>query len=158
MSVASNSGLRAKAVYLLLRRCSSSAQNLIIWHELPTFRQLLVRPGEVVPEPYDPWLMTTAIVAAQCAYWYRLQKVGIPFKNPNVIASHVFLLWGRLNFLYGGGLFSVVIFRHLPQIDLAADFWLAATRAPIFVLSLFTMFCFSLELERLAAVLSPPHS
>jgi hypothetical protein len=158
MTVVSNVDRHARVVYLLLMTVQFVGTNLIVWHELPIFRQLLLHPGEVVAEPYDPWLMTMAIAAAQCAYWYRLYKVPIPFKSPNVIANHVLLLWGRLNFIFGGALFSVVVFRHLPEFDLAANFWLAMTRAPIFVLSLFAIFCFTLELERVATVLSPPHS
>jgi hypothetical protein len=157
MTVVFHSGRQEKVVYLLLTTVQFIGTNFIIWHELPTLRQLLLRPGEVVAEPYNPWLMTLAIAAAQCAYWYRLIEIPIPFKNPNVIANHVLLLWGRLNFIFGAALFSVVVFRHLPEME-AGDFWFAMTRAPIFVLSLFAMFCFTLELERLAAALSPPPS
>jgi hypothetical protein len=156
MTVAASPEQRGKVVYLLLLAVQFVGENVIVWQALPAFRQLLRHPDQIILEPYDTWTVIGAIAAAQAAYWYRLHRVAIPFSDPSVIGNHLFLLWGRLNFIFGGGLFSVVIFRHLPEMDFEAGVWLATARAPIFILALFTMFCFSLELERLGAAFAPP--
>ena len=46
----------------------------------------------------------------------------------NLILSHLFLFLGRLNFIFGGALFAVVFFRHLPALDGQADVRLMAVR------------------------------
>jgi hypothetical protein len=56
---------------------------------------------------------------------------------------------GRLSFIFGGALFSVAFFRHLPQLDQGADILVTTSRGMLLVGSLFALFCFSLELERL---------
>jgi hypothetical protein len=61
----------------------------------------------------------------------------------------VFLFLGRLSFIFGSALFSVVVFRHLPELGRDTDFLLLARRGTIFVGCLFAPFCISLEVERL---------
>jgi hypothetical protein len=63
--------------------------------------------------------------------------------------NHLFLFFGRLSFIFGSALFSVVIFRHLPELSRETDFLLMAQRGIIFVGCLFALFCTSLEVERL---------
>jgi hypothetical protein len=61
----------------------------------------------------------------------------------------VFLFLGRLSFIFGSALFSVVVFRHLPELGRDIDMPLAARRGIIMVGCLFALFCASLEVERL---------
>jgi hypothetical protein len=56
------------------------------------------------------------VVMMQIAYWYRLRCVPLPSQRSNLIVSHLFLFLGRLAFIFGGSLFGVVFFRHLPEI------------------------------------------
>jgi hypothetical protein len=46
-------------------------------------------------------------------------------------------------------LFSVAVFRHLPQLGRDTDLLLAISRGAILIASLFALFCASLEVERL---------
>jgi hypothetical protein len=59
------------------------------------------------------------------------------------------LFLGRLAFIFGGSLFGVVFFRHLPEINHGADLWLMFRRGLQLLASLFALFCVTLELERL---------
>jgi len=43
------------------------------------------------------------------------------FKSSNLILSHLFPFLGRLSFIFGGTLFSVVFFGHLPALDNHVD-------------------------------------
>lgn len=63
--------------------------------------------------------------------------------------DHLLLFLGRITFIFGGSLFAVVFFRHLPEIDQGADIWLMVRRGLQLVASLFALFCVTLELERL---------
>jgi hypothetical protein len=85
----------------------------------------------------------------QIAFWYRLLHVPIPTLRPSPLLCHVFLFLGRLSFIFGSALFSVVVFRHLPELGQDTDVFLAVRRGIIFVACLFALFCSSLEVEKL---------
>ena len=141
-------------VYLLLLTVQLTGVLFIVLNGLPEFRQLVARPGEQLPyTPYHNPATIFIVIAMQAAYWYRLQCVPIPDQASNMILSHFFLFIGRLTFIFGGSLFAVVFFRHLPQIDQGADSWLMLHRGLQLVASLFALFCATLELERLGRAL-----
>jgi len=56
---------------------------------------------------------------------------------------------GRISFIFGASLFSVVAFRHVPELDRSANCLLIAKGGVILCASLFALFCVALELERL---------
>jgi hypothetical protein len=60
---------------------------------------------------------------------------------------------GAPHLYFGGSLFAVVFFRHLPEIDSGADSALMLHRGLQLVASLFALFCATLELERLGRAL-----
>jgi hypothetical protein len=127
---------------------------LFIWKELPAFNQLLRNPGQQLPYiPYDDLTTIGILLAMQVAYWYRLRRIPIPFQGPNLILSHLFLFLGRLSFIFGGALFAVVFFRHLPALDHDVDALLMAGRGLLLGGALFALFCLTLELERLGQAL-----
>jgi hypothetical protein len=53
-----------------------------------------------------------------------------------------------LSFVFGSALFSVVLFRHVPELTREADILLTVRRGLLLVASLFALFCASLEVER----------
>jgi hypothetical protein len=139
-----------RATYLLLLAVQITGAASLIWKELPTLSQLTLSPGEQIPYvPQDNFTAISALVAMQVAYWYRLVRVPIPFCNSNLLLNHLFLFLGRLSFIFGGTLFSVVVFRHLPQLDQGADILVMTRHGMLLIGSLFALFCFSVELERL---------
>src|SRR5271167_1462125 len=144
-----NGSLRV-AAYLFLLAVQITGGVFLIWRELPAFNQLLRNPGEQLPHiPYDDLTTIGILLAMQVAYWFRLRCIPIPFQGPKPILSHLFLFLGRLNFIFGAALFSVVVFRHLPALEGSADELLMAKGGVLLVISLFVLFCLTLELERL---------
>lgn len=146
--------LKPRAVYLLLLTVQLTGALFIVLNGLPEFRHLVAHPGEQLPyTPYHNPATIVMVVAMQAAYWYRLQCVPIPSQGSNTILSHLLLFLGRLTFIFGGSLFAVVFFRHLPEIDQGADTWLMLRRGLQLAASLFALFCVTLELERLGRAL-----
>ena len=146
--------LKPSAVYLLLLSVQLTGVLFIILSGLPEFRQLMAHPGEQLPyAPYHNPATIFMVIAMQAAYWYRLRCVSIPSQGSNTILSHLLLFLGRLTFIFGGSLFAVVFFRHLPEIDQGADTWLMLRRGLQLAASLFALFCATLELERLGRAL-----
>jgi hypothetical protein len=89
------------------------------------------------------------LCVTQISFWYRLLCVAIPSPRPNLFLNHFFSFLGRLSFVFGGTLFAVVVFRHLPHLERDADLLQLTERGIIFVGCLFALFCTSLEMERL---------
>lgn len=85
----------------------------------------------------------------QTSFWIRLHYVPIPSQRANIFLSHMFLFLGRLSFIFASALFSVVVFRHLPELGPETNIHLMVQRGIIFVACLFALFCTSLEVERL---------
>jgi hypothetical protein len=136
--------------YLLLLAVQIFGALVFIWQELPEFAQLLRNPGVQLPrDVYSDLIILGVFCVMQISFWSRLLYVPIPFRNSNLFLNHLFLFLGRLGFVFGGSLFAVVVFRHLPEIDRDIDVLLAAERGLIFVGCLFALFCTSLEVERL---------
>jgi hypothetical protein len=142
---------RPKAViYLLLLVVQAIGAIFVMWKELPAFRQLLLNPGDQLPnDPYEYSVTIGILLVMQAAYWYRLLRIPIPFRDSSLVMSHLLLFMGRLSFVFGGALFSVVFFRHLPALDSHINILLMARRGMVLVATLFALFCFALELERL---------
>jgi hypothetical protein len=138
------------AIYLSLLAIQIAGALVFVWQQLPEFRQVVTSPGEQLPKDASSDLMMAAILLVmQAAFWIRLLRIPIPFRRPNVFLNHLFLFFGRLSFIFGSALFSVVVFRHLPELGRDTDFLLMARRGLLFVGCLFALFCTSLEVERL---------
>jgi hypothetical protein len=144
----------ARTIYLMLLAVQIIGAMFLIVTVLPDFRQVALYPGQQLPYMRgDDFGLIVALVIMQGAYWVRLQRVPIPYQGSSVILSHIFLFLGRLSLIFGGALFAVVFFRHLPELGPSADAWLMARRGVLLVGMLFVLFCFTLELERLGAAL-----
>lgn len=137
-------------IYLFLLAAQICGVILLVWQGLPAFRQVLLNPGEQPSNQTYPELAMLAVSAGmQISYWCRLRYIPIPSQRPNIFLSHLFLFLGRLSFIFGSALFSVVVFRHLPELSRDTDALVMTRRGTIFVGSLFALFCASLEVERL---------
>jgi hypothetical protein len=138
------------AIYWLLLAIQIFGAIAFVWQELPEFGQVLDNPGEQLPKNIKADLMVAGIfVVMQIAFWIRVLRVPVPFRRPNILLNYVFLFLGRLSFIFGSALFSVVVFRHLPEMDRDTNFLLMIPRGAAFVGCLFALFCTSLEVERL---------
>jgi hypothetical protein len=142
---------RSKAkLYLVLLAVQMLGAISFVWQELPEFRQVVDYPGKQLPYDTPSDLVTVGVLLVmQISFWYRQLNVPIPLRRPNMILNLVLLFLGRLSFIFGSALFSVVVFRHLPELDRETDIPLAAWRGMLLVGCLFALFCSSLEVERL---------
>ena len=142
---------RGNIAYLFLLATQLAGTIIFVWQELPEFEQLLLNPGEQLPKDiYSDATAFGIFCMMQIAYWCRVLYVPIPFRRPNLFLNHVILFFGRLSFIFGGSLFAVVVFRHLPRLEPDFDVLLATERGLIFIGCLFALFCTRLEVDRLA--------
>ena len=136
--------------YLFLLAIQLSGAIFFICQELPEFRQIVLYPGKQLPKDTNSDLLMVGVFAVlQISFWIRLHYVPIPVRRANAFLSHLFLFLGRLSFIFGSALFSVGVFRHLPELGPETNILLTVQRGIIFVACLFALFCTSLEVERL---------
>jgi hypothetical protein len=130
--------------YLLLVALEAAGAIVILWHGLPLYRSLLSVAGYQQADAGILVWALAAIVLIQASYWTSTFKVFPSLLVPqHVFAGHGVLFLARLNFVFVSSLFAVVVFSR--PVDLEFVAWRAATLLAV----LFSMFCFSLELERL---------
>jgi hypothetical protein len=133
-----------RTAYLLLVALEASGATIILWHGLPLYRSLLSVAGYQQADAGILVWALAAIVLIQASYWTSTFKVFPSLSVPrHVFAGHAVLFLARLNFVFVSSLFAVVVFSR--PVDLEFVAWRAATLLAV----LFSMFCFSLELERL---------
>jgi hypothetical protein len=121
---------------------------VFILQELPEFRQVVLAPGQQLRgHSLRSW-------DGRCSFWdancLLVQAIACPNSStaPEPFAVSRFSFSGAPQFIFGSALFSVVVFRQVPELDREADMFLVVERGIIFVACLFALFCSSLEVER----------
>lgn len=129
---------------------------LLLWSAFPIYRTILAAPGQPLQDmPGSPLVIVLALVAFHGAYWYRLMRVPIEVRRRGLLISHLVHFCGRMSFIFGGALFALVAFRHLPELNQAIDPLQLLGRMLALLIILFSLFCYTLELERVAAAMRP---
>jgi hypothetical protein len=149
---------RETGIYLLLFAAQVLGALTFIWQALPEFKLLAGNPGAQLPRDGFSDLVSFGVLCMmQIACWCRVLLVPIPFRYPQILLNHLFLFLGRLSFIFGGALFGIVVFRHLPELDASIDLLLSIKRGMILLGCLFALFCTSLEVERLGQAFESGH-
>ena len=145
-----NNAQRNPGIYLLLLALQILGAITFVWQTLPEFSQVADNPGAQLPRDGLSDLISFGVLCVmQLAFWYRVLRVPIPFRHPQIFLQHLFLFLGRLSFIFGSALFGIVVFRHAPELAAGIDVLLTAKRGMILLGCLFALFCTSLEVERL---------
>lgn len=104
------------------------------------------------PQELETWrlaIVAGSVAVLQCCYWTRLRRVSIHIPFQNILVGHLIVFASRVSFFFGGVFFSVVFFRHLPQLDVLPTINQGVTKSLAVLTILFSLFCYALELERL---------
>jgi len=134
-------------MYPLLLGLEVAGAIIILWHGVPIYRGLLEGTVQQTDFAIAIWAIV-GILLIQTPYWISTLKVFRLLSVPqHIYASHAVMFLARLNFVFVSGLFSAVV------IVRAADLEFVAWRAALLGAVLFSMFCFSIELERLGKLL-----
>ena len=122
----------------------------LLWEGLPVYRHLLSSPSSEAP----PVAITTAcvsIVVMQVAYWFALRlQSKITFRR-HVVLSHLLLWIGELSYFFPHALAALCLFDRLQEMEERRFF---PERLALLVALLFAMYCFKLQLERLAEAIN----
>jgi hypothetical protein len=111
--------------------------NLGVSHSLPLMESIL---------------LTGMLCTFQVVYWYRIRNINLP-EWRSAVFGHLVGFASRLSFIVGGALFSVFFLRHAPDLNSSEGAIVLLPRVTILTVSLFCLYCYTLELERLANTL-----
>jgi hypothetical protein len=148
---------RWAAAYTGLLVLQTAAASCLSWMILPIFRRMISRLGE--PQDFELWRLATVmgrVIVLQVCYWVRLQRVPIYVPFQNVLIGHLLLFSSRASFFFGGAFFSVIFFRHVPELGALPPLGQGFAQALAIIAILFALFCYSLELERLGKAIEGP--
>ncbi|MFN3659255.1 MAG: hypothetical protein ACK4UO_18565 [Pseudolabrys sp.] len=143
--------------YALLLLMQTLAVVVLLAGTLPIYLELLALPGrQLAVMPQSPVLLVAALLLFHCAYWFRLTRVPIVVRRHNLVLSHLVLFIARLSFIFGAAFFGLIAFRHLPSLAEVTDTFMLVMRLGAALIILFSLYCYSTELERLGQAIRPP--
>jgi len=129
---------------------------LLLWSASPIYRTIPAAPGQKLEVmPGSPVAIILSLVAFHGSYWYRLTRVPIVIGRHGLLLSHLVVFLGGLSFIFGGALFALVIYRHLPDLSQAIDPLQLVSRMLAMLAIQFSLFCYTLELERVGTAMRP---
>lgn len=142
--------------FRLLFVAETAAVAALLWASAPIYRAIMAAPGQQLADiPSSPFLIIMGLVVFHAAYWYRLRRVDVVVDTRSLFLSHLVVFAGRLCFVFGGAMFGLVVFRHLPDMSEVVDPLRLISRSLAMLTVLFSLFCYALELERIGVALSP---
>lgn len=138
------------AAYLSLLGLQTAAASLLFWTIFPTFQRLVLRSGQPqMLEARTVLVALAAVLVLQACYWVRYHHVPVWAPLGSALIGHLLVFASRASFFFGGALFSAVVFRHIPQLGFLPPLGQGLAEALGLFAVLFSLFCYSLELERL---------
>jgi len=132
---------------LLLLTAQTVGAAIILVNGMPVYRQMVGDFPNHQPHPGILWWAVVAVIIIQAAYWLRVRlQPPLPWRA-HVVIGHLAFFVARLSFIFASSTFTVIFFARFDQLSLPPH------RIAMVLALLFSLFCYTLELERLARAL-----
>ena len=138
---------RRPGVHLLLLVAETIGVAIILGDGVPLYNQVVRNVESHKPQPGVLWWAVAAVVLVQGSYWLRARFQQPPPWNGHPVIAHVILFMGRLAFVFATSVFSFVFLVNYEKLDVPLY------RIVMLMMLLFSMFCWTLDLERFARAL-----
>jgi hypothetical protein len=133
--------------YFLLLAVQTAGAVIVLVNGVPIYRQMVAGAGRPEPHPGILWWAVAAVTLIQGAYWLRVRlNKALPAGGYTFI-GHIAQFVGRLSFIFASSTFTVVFLARFEELSMPPQ------RVVMVLALLFSLFCYSLELERLARAL-----
>ncbi len=130
--------------YFFLFGLQTVGMAMVFFKGVPIYRQLARDFAGHQPQPSILWWAAAAVGLIQAAYWARMRLQVSPSLVRQVLAGHLVSFAARLTFILASSTFGVMFLVRFDQLSLSPQ------RILMLLLLLFSVFCYTLELERLA--------
>ncbi|MEK7779880.1 MAG: hypothetical protein AAB370_00095 [Verrucomicrobiota bacterium] len=134
-------------VYWVLLALQTVGAVIVLGNGVPFYRQLVSDFENHQPLTGIIWWAVASGLVMQIAYWLRVWLQPPLPTSGYVVLGHLTAFVARLSFILASSTFSVVFFLRFEQLSLPPH------RVFLMLVVLFSLFCWSLELERLAKAL-----
>ncbi len=149
MAPVTNQRLRNKPwIYPLLLAVQTVGGVIVLVNGVPIYRQIVGSAGKPDPHPGILWWAVISVLLIQGAYWLRVWLRLVSPRGGYPFLGHLAQFAARLSFIFASSTFSTVFLARFEQLAFPPH------RIAMVLLLLFSMFCWSLELERLARALN----
>ena len=146
-SISSAETRSGPGVYLLLVGLQTVGAAVVLVNGAPIYRQLTTDFANHQPQPGILWWAVVAMVLIQVGYWLRMQLDPVLPQAVHVVVGHLLAFVARLSFILASSTFTVVFLIRFEQLSLPPH------RILMILVLMFSMFCWTLELERFARAL-----
>ena len=138
---------RRQGLYLFLVAAQTAGAAIVLVNGVPIYRQLVRDFSKHEPEPGILWWAVAAVALIQFAYWLRVWLQPSLPQSRHVVIGHLAYFVARLSFVFTSSTFAVVFLARYDQLNPSLP------RTLVVLAMLFSLFCYTLELERLAKAL-----
>ncbi len=135
---------RGQGQYLSLIAVETAGAAAILWDGIPIYRDMMRDISGHRPQPGVLWWAWAGAILALSAYVLRVWLRPPMPQSSHAIAGHIISFVGRLSFVAATSTFSLVFINHFGELNLPPY------RMAVILVLLFAIFCWNLELERLA--------
>lgn len=134
-------------LYLALLAVQTAGAAIVLVNGVPIYRQLASDFASHRSQPEIKWWAFAAVLLIQAGYWLRVRLQPALPAGGHVLIGHVAAFVARLSFILASSFFGVVFLIRFEELSLPPQ------RIAMILALLFSMFCWTLELERLAKAL-----
>jgi hypothetical protein len=121
---------------------------IVLVNGVPIYRQIASDFSHHEPQPGVLWWALGAVLLMQTAYWLRVRWQPALPHGKQILLAHLVAFVGRLSFILGSSTFSVLFLVRYAELSLPPH------RVILVLAMLFSIFCFTLELEQLGRSLN----
>lgn len=122
---------------------------IFFWKGIPLYREVLADPSKQQERASIMIWVLAAIVLIQAGFWssHRLRPPASRFTNS--LLSQIMLFFGRMAFVFASTVFGFVFIANQP------NYRAYGLRYLVILAGLFSLYCYTQELERLARAFLP---
>lgn len=136
-------------LYFLLLAVQTAGAVLLLSNWIPLYQTMAQDFAKYTPDP-TPWWAVAGVVLIQAAYWPQLRLQPPVPRRGGVVLGHIILFVARVSFVSVTASFAMMFFNRFESLR---DMQYSPIRALLVLVMFFTVFCWTFELERLAAAL-----
>jgi len=146
-AVSEREASRGPGLYFSLLGVETAGIAIILLNGMPIYHEMTRDVSGHTPNPGVLWWAWAGIILVLGAYLLRIRLRPPMPRSGHAPAGHVIFFVGRLSFVAATSTFSLVFINHPGEMNMPPH------RMAVLLVLLFAMFCWNLELERLAKAL-----
>ncbi len=137
---------RGLGLYFSLLSVQTTGVGVLLANIVPLYRMMSLDFSSYKPDT-RPWWAIAGILLVQIAYWLRVRlQPPLPLTR-NIVLGHIVFFVARISFVCVTASFTLVFLNRFPELK---DLNYPPVRVLVTLLMFFSIFCWTLELERLA--------